>query len=242
LSAQRAVRQFADNPDQFATCVYQALLDKSEWRLARAAFECLQLKPDDPRRECSFAQAYWKSQDAGVTEKPPADDLQQRLKMETVAVSAVEDAAKKLPDSFTAHLTYGEFIEHHLMPSMDHSQIGPMIREYKRAVELRPDVGDAHYHLAMGYMYPPPPDLSSTSKIKAIDEFTKAVELDPRLSDSYYRISCLYTYSPRPDYATAYKYMEKFLSEAPDQANRTDVALARADEERHIQEMERQMH
>ena len=178
-TAQKAVEQYAGDSAKFGAVVYQAELDKNVWQLALVAHHYLQQKPNDPQRKCSFAMAYWRSQN--VTETVPLASRKQLQGLFEEAVRDTKEAAMELPNSATAHLNYGEYLLS-FVPGME--KVRPMLHEFQAAVSLRPDLGITHYWLAEGYAGTG--DYSAEMADKTISEAKKAVALDQRLSKSYY--------------------------------------------------------
>lgn len=215
-SAKQAVQQYAGNNFQFGATVYQAYLDKNLWRLALAAHAYLQEKPGDPTRECSFAQVYWESQQPGVPENvPPAAAKQLRGWFEE-AVRATEDAVKKMPKSVYANLTYGYYLQYYVTGM---EKVPKMLRAYQRAVALAPDLGYAHYQLAMGYFSSGDSDNKKPDKI--LSELKKAIALDPRLTEGYEFMAAAYW--QKGDWKGDKFYLDKYLTLHPDQATRPDI-------------------
>ncbi|GEM_PF-2004468 len=221
-AAERGVRQYADDGYKFSAVVYQALLDKNVWRLALASHRYLQQKPGDPQRECSFATAYWRSQEIGVTEHMPPDAKQQLRGLYDEAARDAEDAATKMPGSYQAHTTYAQYLQHFVFGK---AKVARMFSEYRMAVALRPDLGDAHYHLAMGYAGSG--DFSAETADKAISEFKEAVALDPRLKESYFHIAAAYCLPAKHNYKAAQLYFDRYLKVSPAAANAPGVPYMR---------------
>lgn len=193
------------------------------WRLALAAHDFLKGKPTDPARECSFAQAYWKSQQAGTTEAVPADSAAQLRGYFNEAVRDTEDAAKKQPRSVYAHLIYANYLQYYTL--MDKSNIPKMLYEYQRAVALAPGMGYAHYELALGYFGCG--DSSDVTINKIVAEAKKAVSLDPRLTNSYFWIASVYDWPGHRNAKISKMFLDKYLQAQPDQANRPDIVAFR---------------
>lgn len=214
-SAKQAVQQYAENNFEFGAVVYQAALDKNLWRLTLAAHAYLQQKPTDPARECSFAQAYWQSQQFGTSENVPASQKQILRGLYTEAVMDTQDAVRRLPNLAESHLMYGHFLQYYML--MDKSNIPKMLHEYKEAVRLEPGSGYNHYQLALGYMGSD--DLSINTINKIIAESKKAVALDPRLTRSYFLISNTYDWPGHRDYKQFKLYLDKYLKAHPEDAN-----------------------
>lgn len=118
-------------------------MNKSAWRLVLAAHKYLQKKPGDPERECSFAEAYWQSQQVGVSEQVPPKEKAQFEGLFEEAARDTEDAAKRLPKSAAAHITYGRYILL-FVPGIE--KVPQMIHEFQMAVALKPSSGYAHYN------------------------------------------------------------------------------------------------
>lgn len=215
-SAQKAVNQYAGDCFKFGAVVYQAELDKDVWQLALVAHRYLQQKPNDPQRKCSFTIAYWRSQ--SVTETVPPADRKRLDALFEEARRDTKEAAKELPTSATAHLNYGQYLLN-FVPGM--GKVQPMLQEFQAAVALRPDLGEAHYWLAEGYMG------SGDTSARTVDEVLwhakKAVDLDPRLANSYYLIACMYAWPSRHNPKLSKEYLDKYLAARPDQATRADV-------------------
>ena len=214
-SARQAVQQFAENNFQFSAAVYQAALDKNLWRLALAAHAYLLERPKDPARECSFAQAYWQSQQFGTAEDVPAAQKQTLQGFYDEAVLDTQDAVRQMPNSAEGHLIYGHFLQYYML--MDKSNIPKMLHEYKEAVRLEPGSGYAHYQLALGYAGANDLSLSMINKI--IAESKKAVALDPRLTRSYLIISSAYDWPGHRDYQQFKFYLDKYLIAHPEDAH-----------------------
>jgi len=83
-AAQKAVKQYAGDSSKFGAVVYQAELDKDVWQLALVSHRYLQQKPADPQRKCSFAMAYWRSQQVRETVPPAARKQLQGLFEEAI--------------------------------------------------------------------------------------------------------------------------------------------------------------
>lgn len=214
-TANQAVQQYANNNFQFQAVVYQAALDKSLWRLTLAAHAYLQQKPKDPARECSFAQAYWQSQQFGTAEEVPAAQKQILQGYYNEAVLDTQDAVRRMPNSAEAHLVYGHFLQYYML--MDKSNVPKMLHEYQEAVKLEPGSGYTHYQLALGYMGAS--DLSLPRINKIIYESKKALSLDPRLTESYFILSCAYDWPDHRDYKQHKFYLDKYLKAHPEHAN-----------------------
>ena len=78
------------------------------------------------------------------------------------------------------------------MPSpigMGFEKVPQMVREFKRAVKLRPDLGYTHYWYAEGLKGKYDLKLDNTNLI--IGEAKKAVELDPRQVSAYFILKAL---------------------------------------------------
>lgn len=215
-AAQKAVEQYAEDSGKFGAVVYQAELDKNVWQLALVAHRYLQQKPNDPQRKCSFAMAYWRSQN--VTETlSPASRKQLRGLFEEAARDSRE-AATELPTSAAAHLNYGQYLLS-FVPGME--KVKPMLHEFQTAVLLRPDLGETHYWLAEGYFGSG--DSSSKTVDKILTQAKKAVALDPRLANSYYLIASVYDWPSHRNLKLSRVYLDKYLSAHPEQATRPDV-------------------
>lgn len=215
-AAKQAVQEYAENNFQFDAVVYQASLDKNLWRLAIASHDYLKEKPKDPVRECSFAQAYWKSQQPGVPENvPPATDKQLRGWFNE-AVRDTQDAVKKMPKSVYANLTYGDYLLYYVMGM---EKVPPMLHAYQQAVALAPGLGYAHYKLAMGYFGSG--NNSSENADRVLAQLRKALELDPRLTESYFFMAGAYW--QKEDYRNVRVCIHKYLTLHPDQASRPDI-------------------
>lgn len=219
-SVEKAVREYADHSDQFRPCVYQAYLDKSLWRLALAAHAYLQQKPGDAERECSFAQAYWQSQEYDTNEKVPADAATQLKGLYNEALQDTKDAANKLPHSVAAHLTYGQYLQYFVMGT---AKVPQMLHEYKAAVALMPASGELHFRLADALFSSG--DFSPPRIAEMISEYKKAVQLDPHLAESYSGIAA--SYWQEKDWQGVKIYIDKYVAARPDVANRADVVAMR---------------
>ncbi len=215
-TAKKAVQQYAENNFQFDAVVYQAYLDKNLWRLTLAAHAYLLEKPNDAARECSFAQAYWKAQQPGVPEIVPPDATKQLQGWFDEAVRSTEDAVKKMPKSVYANLTYGHYLQYYVMGM---EKVPKMLHAYRQAVALAPNLGYAHYQLAMGYFNSG--DSDSKKPDKVLSELRKAIALDPRLTEGYELMAAAYW--QKGDYKKDKFYLDKYLRLHPDQANRPDI-------------------
>lgn len=85
-----------------------------------------------------------------------------------------------------------------------------MLREYKKAVELKPSMGYAHYALAGGCMGSGNYDIQTIDN--AIHEYQRAVTLDPRLTESYYYLAALHSWPVKNDLVQSRKYLLKTQS------------------------------
>ena len=215
-AAQKAVEQYAGDSAKFGAVVYQAELDKNVWQLALVAHHYLQQKPNDPQRKCSFAVAYWRSQN--VTETVPSAARKQLRGLFEEAARDSREAATKLPDSAAAHLNYGEYLLS-FVPGME--KVKPMLHEFQTAVLLRPDLGETHYWLAEGYFGSG--DSSSKTVDKILTEAKRAIALDPRLANSYYLIASVNAWPSHQNLKLSRVYLDKYLSAHPEQATRPDV-------------------
>lgn len=220
-SAKQAVQQYGENNFQFGAVVYQATLDKNLWRLTLAAHDYLQEKPKDPVRQCTFAQAYWQAIQAGGNESvSPATAKQLQLWFEE-AVRDTENAVKKMPRSIYANLIYGDYLLYNVMGMQ---KVPMMLHAYQQAVTLAPDLGYAHYKLAMGYFGSG--DYSSKNEDRVISELKKALALDPRLTESYFSMAGAYW--QKGDYKNVRFCVTKYLNLHPEQATRPDIVRTQA--------------
>jgi len=215
-SAGRAVRQSAGDSDRFGAVVYQALLDKNSWRLALVAHDYLQQKPGDPQRECSFAQAYWQSQQVGVSEQVPEAAKTHLRGLFEEAARDTEDAARRLPNTAAAHLTYGRYLQL-FIPGIE--KVPQMLRELQRAVALKPNSGYMHFMLAEGYFGSG--DDSDVNSDKIIIESKRAIELNSRLTESYALIAA--AFSRKKDWKMDKLYLDKYVRAEPEAAKRPDI-------------------
>jgi tetratricopeptide (TPR) repeat protein len=215
-SAKKAVQQYADNNFQFDAVVYQAYLDKNLWRLAIASHDYLKEKPKDPVRECSFAQAYWKSQQPGIPENVPLPVAKELRGWFEEAVRDTEEAVKKLPKSIYANLTYGDYLQNFVMGM---EKVPAMLHAYQQAVALAPELGYAHYKLAMGYFCSG--NNSAENEDKVLAQLKKALVLDPRLTESYFSMAGAYW--QKGDYKNVKRSLHKYLALHPEQASRPDI-------------------
>ena len=228
-SAQKAVQLYADSPDKFRAAAYQAQQDKSLWRLALAAHNYLKQVPGDADRECSFAMAYWGAQQPGWQEDVSPDARHQLSDLYDEAVRDAQDAAKRLPDSVAAHLTYGHYLQY-FVPGMQ--KVPQMLYEYRAAVALRPDLGETHYLLGMAYFGDG--DTGAANVDKIIAQLVRAVELDPRQVDSYFYLAGVYDWPSHLDPQKSQHYLDKYLRLEPSQASRPDVKALQADLQRKL--------
>ena len=219
-SARQAVQQYGGNNFQFRAVVYQAYLDKNLWRLAIAAHDSLNQKSSDPVWECSFAQAYWRSQRFGTREQVPPDKQRQLAAWYDEAIRNTQDAAKKMPRSVDAHLVYGEYLQYFVMGM---GKVPQMQAEYKKAIALTPQVGELHYRLADAYFGSGP--LTHPQIWTMIAEYNKAVALDPRQTESYFFISA--SYYKLQDWKNVQHYLDKYLMFHPEAASRADIIAVR---------------
>lgn len=215
-AAEKAVNQYAGDSFKFGAVVYQAELDKNVWQLALAAHHYLQQKPHDPQRKCSFAMAYWRSQQVRETVPPAARKQLDGLFEEAARDS--KEAATSLPKSAAAHLNYGQYLLS-FVPGLE--KVKPMLHEFQTAVSLRPDLGEMHFWLAEGYSGSG--DSSNGTVDKIIAEATKSVASDPRLANSYYLIASVYDWPSHRNLKMSKLYLDKYLSARPEQATRPDV-------------------
>jgi len=222
VTAKKAVEQYAEDNFKFGAIVYQAELDKNVWQLALMAHQYLQQKPNDPQRKCSFAMAYWRSQEVTET-MSPADRMQIQDLFGEARLDTIE-AAKELPTSATAHLNYGEYLLN-FVPGM--GKVKPMLHEFQAAVVLRPDLGECHYSLAEGYFGSG--NSSSQTVDKIISEAECAIALDPRLVNSYYLIAAVYDWPSHRNLKMSKLYLDKYLVARPEQAARPDVVAFQKD-------------
>ena len=204
-SSQKAVQQYGENNFQFRSVVYQAYLDRNLWRLAIAAHEYLHRKPGDPIRECTFAQAYWRSQHLAGREQVPPEKQHQLASWYDESVQVTQDAAKKMPRSVDAHLVYGEYLQFFVMGM---GKVPQMQAEYKKAVALTPQVGEVHYRLADAYFSSGP--LTRPQIKTMISEYQKALELDPRQTESYFFIAA--SYYQLQDWKEVQLHINKYLA------------------------------
>jgi tetratricopeptide (TPR) repeat protein len=216
-SAKQAVQQYGENNFQFRAVVYQARLDKKLWRLALASHDYLRERPKDPVRECSFAQAYWASQQ--VREEVPAVDQKKLAGLYDEAVRDTQDAVKNMPKNVDAHLTYGFYLERFVMGM---GKVPLMQAEFKKAVALTPNVGEVHAQLADAYFSSGP--LTHPEVERMIAEYKKAVALDPRQTQCYLFLSG--SYDRVQDYMNERRYLNKYLSLHPEEASRSDIVAA----------------
>jgi len=219
-SAKQAVQEYAENNYQFRSVVYQAYLDKNLWQLAIAAHDYLHQKPNDPARECSFAQAYWRSQRVGIREQVPPDKQRQINSWYDEALRDTQDAVKKMPRSVDAHLVYGEYLQFFVMGM---EKVPQMQAEYKKAVALAPGVGELHHRLADAYFGSGA--LTRPQVQFMIAEYRKAVALDPRQTESYFFLAA--SYYQLQDWKSDRFYLNKYLSLHPEAASRPDVVAIR---------------
>ncbi len=227
-SAQKAVQQYAGNCEKFRAVAYQAYLDKSLWRLALAAHQFLQQKPNDPQRECSFATAYWQAQSpVGVHETVPPTASPQLQGLYNEAVRDSEEAASRLPNSVAAHLNYGYYLQYFVMGM---GKVPAMLREYERAVQLAPDMGYAHAMLADAYAGSG--NYSRKMNDKIIAEGQKAVALDPRQTEPYFLMAAAYCCTNR--YKAAQFYLSKYLQLAPNATANPGVAPMQRSIQQHL--------
>jgi tetratricopeptide (TPR) repeat protein len=227
-SAQTAARQYAGNCEKFRAVAYQAYLDKSLWRLALAAHESLQQKPDDPQRECSFATVYWQAQSpVGVHEAVPAAARAQLQGLYNEAVEDTKEAARRMPASVAAHLNYGYYLQYFVMGM---GKVPSMLREYERAVALAPDMGYAHAMLTNAYFGSG--DESQKTVDKIIAEGEKAVALDPRQTEPYFLMAAASCWANR--YKAAQSYLSKYLKLAPDATANPGVAPMQQSIQQHL--------
>ncbi len=219
-AARQAVQQYGENNFQFNAACYQAALDKSLWRLAIAAHDYLQGKPKDPVRECSFAQAYWQSQEAGLSESVSPLVAKQLQSWFEEAVRDTQDAVKKMPRSVNAHLAYGTYLQYFVMGM---GKVPQMQAEFKKAVALAPNVGAYHFLLANAYFGSGP--LTRPEIETMIAEYKKAIALDPRQTESYFFLAA--SYSRLQDWTDDRHYLNKYLSLHPEAASRPDIVATR---------------
>ena len=219
-AARQAVQEYGENNFQFGAVCYQAALDKNLWRLALAAHDHLSAKPKDPMRECSFAQAYWESQQAGVSETVPPAIAKQLQNWFDEAVRDTQDAVKKMPRSVNAHLVYGEYLQYFVMGM---GKVPQMQAEFKKAVALAPNVGAYHFLLANAYFGSGP--LTRPEIKTMIAEYKKAIALDPRQTESYLGIAA--SYYQLQDWVNDRRYLNKYLSLNPKAASRPDIIAIR---------------
>ena len=196
--------------------VYQAYLDKNLWRLAIAAHDYLSQKPGDTARECSFAQAYWRSQRLAAREQVPSDKQRQLAGWYEEAIRDTQNAARKMPRSVEAHLAYGEYLQYFVMGT---GKVPQMQAEYKKAVALTPQVGEVHCRLADAYFSSGP--LTPPQVRTMIAEYQKAVALDSRQTESYFFISA--SYYRLQDWKNVRLYLNKYLTLHPEAATRADT-------------------
>ena len=221
-SAKQAVQEYGENNFQFDAVCYQAALDKNLWRLALAAHDYLREKPKDPVRECSFAQAYWESQQSGASETVPPIAAKQLQGWFEEAVLDTQDAVKKMPRSINAHLVYGQYLQYFVMGM---GKVPQMQAEFKKAVALAPNVGQYHFLLANAYFGSGP--LTRPEIRTMIAEYKKAIALDPRQVESYFFLAC--SYDQLQDYKDERHYLNKYLSLRPAAASRTDIIAIQKD-------------
>jgi len=219
-TARQAVQQYGENNFQFGAVVYQAYLDKNLWRLAIAAHDSLGQKPGDPMRECSFAQAYWRSQRLAAREQVPPDRQRQLAAWYDEAVRDTEDATRKMPRSADAHLVYGEYLQYFVMGM---GKVPQMQAEYKKAVALTPQVGEVHQRLADAYFSSGP--LTPPQIMTMISEYKRSVALDPRQTESYFFISA--SYYRLKDWKNVQHYLNKYLQLHPEATSRPDTIAVR---------------
>ena len=215
-AAQRAVKQYAEDSSRFGAVVYQAELDKNVWQLTLAAHDYLQQKPGDPQRKCSFAMAYWRSQE--VREIVPTSARKQLKGLFEEAARDSKEAAFALPDSAEAHLNYGHYLLL-FVPGLEKVKL--MLREFQTSVLLKPESGEMHYWLAEGYAGTG--DTSAKTVDKILAEAKKAAALDPRLANSYYLTASVYDWPSHRNLRLSKEYLDKYLSARPEQATRPDV-------------------
>ncbi len=218
-SVNRAVHEYADDSFSFRAVVYQALLDKNTWQLALAAHEYLMQKPTSPERECSFAEAYWQTQQISAPENVPPSARKQLQQLYDEAVRDTKDAAIKNPASVAVHLNYGSYLQY-FVPGM--GKVPLMQHEFEKAVALRPDLADTHYRLSMAYFGSG--DYSKKNCDRTVREAKRALALNPRLIDSYNLI--IGAYYTVKDWRMVKTYLDKYVSVNPGAADRPDVRAA----------------
>ena len=216
-SAKRAVALYADDSSKFEAVVYQARLDKNQWRLALFAHEYLAAKPKSEQRKCSFAMSYFESLGFGTYDSIPKDKVVKLQGLYGEAIRCIKEAVTALPESVTAHLTYGKYY----MSQNGYEKVQPMLHEFRTAVKLGPNRGWTHYWLATGYNSSGDATIKTTQRI--IQEFKRALELDPRLTSSYLSISYAYMWPCMEDSKNSRIYLAKYLAVRPDQAQEPSI-------------------
>ena len=210
-SARRAVAEYADTCDPFASCVYQAAVDKSTWRLVLASLAYLKEKPESGDRECSFAQAYLQYTRSGPYEQVSAKASKELETAYLAALNAARDAPRRLPNSSRAHLTCGLFIKQF---EMGFQKVSPMLTELRKAVQLSPASGECHRCLAEGYMSSG--DETSPMIEKIIAESKLALKCDPRQTTSWFYMCAACCWPAKADYKAARIYLDNYLKGAPE--------------------------
>ena len=213
-SAKKAVVELASDSSKFEAAVYQAKLDKNLWRLILAAYDYLELMPKNPERQCSFAMSYFESLGFGTYDSIPKDKVVKLQGLYGEAIRCIKEAVTALPESVTAHLTYGKYY----MSQNGYEKVQPMLHEFRTAVKLGPNRGWTHYWLAKGYNSSGDETIKTAQKM--IQEFKRALELDPRLTSSYLSISYAYMWPCMEDSKNSRIYLAKYLAARTDQAKR----------------------
>ena len=209
-SAQLAVQQYAGNNFLFNAVTYQAFLDRNLWRLTLAAHDALAKEPNNIALKCSFTMAYWQSQSpVGVHEDVPTAARTQLQGMYAEALRDTKEAVQKLPNSVSAHLNYGYYLQWFVMGM---EKVPAMLREYQAAVRLRPDLG--YVHAALAQAYAGSGDYGTATSDKIIAECKRAVALDSRLIEPYSTMAAAYCW--KNDYRSANIYLNKYLKLNPE--------------------------
>jgi len=94
-------------------------------------------------------------------------------------VQRYERFLAEFPDNAAAHNYYGEALAD---LKDEHAQA---VQEWRKAIELDPDLPDPHNNLGIYYGHFGHPD-------KAIDELRKAVELDPNVAEFHFNLALAY--------------------------------------------------